>query len=181
MSVSVKPRNTWEPPKYSAKDLAKFTTMLSEKWKVNMFNSNSAWIVGSFVYKSVIRGEKVDDLDITTTPTWEFSEAFIKMVDTAYVPLDGEDWSGDDIYDYSLIKFQGMMEEEMHIDVMNTSQFVQRINDSGLGMKNCIFLQFILNTNTLILGMTNSLLMDPITGQVHHIFEVPEFADKLES
>jgi hypothetical protein len=111
-------------------------------------------ITGSYVYKHLVRGEKVDDVDAVCSSPVRLSEKVVKMDKLAYNPTEDGGWE-DRFTDYRLIKFSG---SDLHVDILQTGEFVDVINKTGL-------------------SPVNSLVLTE--GGIRHITEVPEIADRL--
>lgn len=114
-----------------------------------------AMITGSYVYKHLVRGEKVDDVDGVCRSPVKLSEKVTKMDSLAYNPIDDDSWSEESFTDYRVIKFSG---SDLHVDILKTEEFVDVINKTGL-------------------SPVNSLVLTE--GVIRHITEVPQIAEKL--
>ena len=114
-------------------------------------------ISGSYIYKHLLRGEKVDDVDAICSSPVKLSEKVVKMDKLAYNPVgyDAWAWTEDRFTDYMLINFSG---SDLHVDILQTQEFVDVVNRTGL-------------------SPVNSLVLTE--WGVRHIAEIPEIADKL--
>jgi len=103
-------------------------------------------IIGSYVYKYLIRGEKITsihDIDVICNNPMKFSMIITRKEELGYIPNEYQ------------IFFSG---SELYIDVIPINMFADEINEIGL---------------TTI----NSLVFS--NGEIKHIFEIPEIANKL--
>lgn len=126
------------------------------KWKSE--STIDAIIVGSFIYKHLLRSEKVYDLDIITNDVSFFSNQFMSFVPDSYCNTKGT-FSGEMLKDYSAIFFQNNL--NLHMDIMNSIEYISRMNMNGL-------------------NVTNSLVYDIENESIKHVFEVKNIADQLD-
>jgi len=113
------------------------------------------FITGSYVYKHLVQGETVFDVDVLCPSVSSLSEELKKLNPLAYRQLDGR--SGDEYryIDYKKVLFRG---SDLYIDLFGTDEFVAKINSSGLSPVNSLVLtkdgiKHILEVSQLNVGL----------------------------
>ncbi|AYV77014.1 MAG: hypothetical protein Barrevirus7_21 [Barrevirus sp.] len=123
-------------------------------FKTLWYGRTYPYITGSFVYKHLVRGEDVKDIDVICPDTNELSQTLQRMESLAFCPI--ADWLEEESYlDYEDIKFRG---SDLHVDILQIDEFVRTINRTGLSP-----------VNSLVLTKDG----------IRHLTEVPEICSKL--
>lgn len=122
----------------------------------------SSYIVGSYIYKHLLRSEKITDVDTICKDTNSLLTSVKSVEETAYNPelpwkYDPKGFSmGMTIpVDYNAIHFLGI---SLTVDLIGFNDYVNRINTTGLCLSNC-------------------LVLSP--KGIQHVFEIPELSKDL--
>ena len=110
----------------------------------------SIFIVGSHIYKNLLRSEKTTDIDAVCSYSADISNYIRSVEKTAYNPIR-HTGKYSSVTDYRHIKFSET--PELTIDLIGIRDFAKSINNTGLSMANC-------------------LVLTP--KGIQHVFEVPE-------